>query len=93
MGNPAEEKRVFEGFLAAAPLFAGVGVTKWCSSKNDWPDIECYLVDGRRIGLELTSWLEESQIRRAKIQESLEKSIRDAIRPEPPNQTEHIHLL
>lgn len=50
-------------------------------------------MDGRKIGVELTSWLEESQIGRAKTQESLEKSIRDAIRPEPPNQTEHIRFL
>jgi hypothetical protein len=93
MGNPEEEKRAFEGFLNGAPLFADAGVTNWSQPKNDPPDIECDLVDGRKIGIELTSWLEESQIGQAKIQESLETSIRDAIKPEPLNQTEHIHLL
>ena len=93
MGNPADEKRVFEGFLDAAPLFAGAEVTKWSQPKNDPPDIECDLVDGRKIGLELTSWLDESQIEQAKSLESLEKSIRDAIKPEPPNHTQHIYSL
>jgi hypothetical protein len=45
------------------------------------------------MGLELTSWLEESQIGRAKFKESVEKSFRDALKPEPPNQTHNIHFL
>jgi len=93
MGHPAEEKEIFDNFVNADPLFAGARITNWFQPKNDPPDIECDLVDGRKIGIELTSWLEESQIGRAKIQEFLEKSIRDAIKPEPPNQTEHISLL
>lgn len=93
MGNPAEEKGVFAGFLCAAPLFADGALTGWCQPKNDPPDIECDLADGRKIGIELTSWLEESRIGRAKIQEAIEKSMRDAIKPERPNQTEHIHFV
>jgi hypothetical protein len=93
MGNPAEERKVFEGFVKAAPMFAGVAVSRWAQPKLDPPDIECDLTDGRKIGVELTSWLEESQIGRAKSIESFEKSIRDAIKPEPPNETEHIRFL
>jgi len=41
MGNPAEEKAVFEEFLAAAPLFAGAAVRTWSQPKQDPPDIDC----------------------------------------------------
>jgi len=93
MGNPAEERKVFDGFLEAAPMFGGIAVSGWSQPTLDPPDIECDLADGRKIGVELTSWLEESQIGRAKSIESFEKSIRDAIKPEPANATEHIQFL
>jgi hypothetical protein len=93
MGNPAEEKKVFAGFLDAVPPFAGAEVARWSQPKVDPPDIECLLADGRSVGVELTSWLEESQIGRAKSIKAFEKSIRDAIKPEPPNETEHIQFL
>lgn len=93
MGNRAEEKAVFEGFLNAGPMFAGFEVKKWSQPKNDPPDIETELADGRKVGIELTSWLDESQIGREKKVEFVELSLRDAIQPEPPNQTEHIFLV
>ena len=93
MGNRAEEKAVFEGFLSAAPTFAGVEVKKWSQPTNDPPDIEAEMVDGRTVGVELTSWLDESQIGRRKKIEFVELSFRDAIQPEPPNETAHIFLL
>jgi hypothetical protein len=93
MGNRAEERAVFEGFLNAAPLFAASEVKKWSQPKNDPPDIETELADGRNVDIELTSWLDESQIGREKKVEFVEQSFRDAIQPEPPNQTEHIFLV
>ena len=45
------------------------------------------------MGIELTLWLDESQIGREKKVESVELSFRDALQPEPPNQTEHIRFL
>lgn len=93
MGSRREEKAVFEGFLNADPMFAGVEVKKWSQPKNDPPDIETEMADGRKVGIELTSWLDESQIGREKKVEFVELSFRDAIQPEPPNQTEHILLL
>jgi hypothetical protein len=93
MGNPAEERRVFESFLKVAPLFAGAVIASWVQPGSDPPDIECDLVDGRKIGVELTTWVEESQIGRAKGEESLEQSIGNAIKPEPPNETERIAFL
>jgi hypothetical protein len=79
--------------LDAAPLFADVEITRWFQPKVDPPDIECDLLDGRKIGVELTSWLEESQIGRAKSEEALEQPIRAAIHPEPPNEMEHIYSV
>ena len=93
MGNPKEECEVFAGFLAAMPMFAGSPVTDWRQPAQDPPDIEADLADGRKVGIELTSWLEESQIGREKKVEVLESSFRDAVQPEPPNETEHIFLV
>lgn len=93
VGNPAEEREVFTGFLAAMPMFADSPVTKWWQPTQDPPDVEADLADGRKIAVELTSWLDESQIGRAKKVEMMELSFRDAIQPEPPNETEHIFLI
>jgi hypothetical protein len=93
MGNPVEEKAVFEGFLTAAPMFTNVPVKEWRQPAKDPPDIECDLVDGTTVGIELTSWLDESQIGRSKKKEMMEDSFRQAITPEPPNNTEHVHLI
>jgi hypothetical protein len=93
MGNPAEEKLVFESFLLAAPLFGEADVVDRPQPGNDPPDIECKLVNGRKIGIELTSWLDRKQITRAKPKEYWEISIREAIKPVPPNETEHIHVF
>jgi hypothetical protein len=93
MGNPKEEEAVFRGFLRSAPLFAGVGVKKWCPSKQEPADIECDLVDGRKVGLQLTTWLDEPQIYDAKRHEGIELSLVGALEPFPPNETEHISAV
>jgi len=93
MGNPAEEREVFTGFLTAMPMFAGSSVTNWHQPPQDPPDVQVDLPDGRKVAVELTSWLDESQIGREKRVEMVEASFRDAIQPEPPNQTEHIFLV
>ena len=92
MGNPIEEKRIFSAFLNDCPLFAGSPVTNWTQPRNDPPDIECYLEDGRTIGLELTNWLNERQIEDAKGQESKEEPFRRALFM-VPNETKHFQLV
>jgi hypothetical protein len=92
MGNPLAEKETFAAFLAAAPDFAGEAVRDWHQPKQDPPDVLCSTVSGRQVGLELTGWIDEEQIADAKSIESMENSIRKAIQPEPPNNTEHIHF-
>jgi hypothetical protein len=92
VGNPVAEKNTFTAFLAAAPDFAGEAVQNWCQPKEDPPDVACTTVSGHQVGLELTEWLDQGQMADAKSTETMEDSIRKAIRPEPPNNTEHIHL-
>ena len=92
MGNPVAEKNTFAAFLAAVPEFAGEAVQNWCQPKEDPPDVLCTTTSGHQVGLELTGWLDDGQIADAKSTESIEDTIRKAIRPEPPNNTEHIHL-
>src|ERR1041384_3712805 len=75
------------------PLFAGSAVTDWEQPAQDTADIQADLADGRKVAVELTSWLDESQIGREKKVEMLEASFRDAIQPEQPNETEHIFLV
>jgi hypothetical protein len=92
MGDPNAEKAVFAAFLTAAPEFAGEPVATWSQPKQDPPDVLCTTSTGRQVGLELTQWLDEEQIAEAKREESVEDSIRKAIQPEPPNDTEHIYF-
>lgn len=93
MGNPIEEDAVFKGFLQEAPTFADGAVKDWRQPTSDPPDFEVEMEDGRMVGVELTSWLNESQIREAKRVEAIQRSFLEAIRPEPPNQTEHIFFI
>src|SRR6266852_3346509 len=75
------------------PMFAGSSVTDWQQPAQDPPDVQADLADGRKVAVELTSWFDESQIGREKKVEMVEASFRDAIQPEPPNETEHIFLV
>jgi len=92
MGNPAEEKRIFNGFLEDCPRFAGSPVRNWTQHPRDPPDIECDLEDGRMIGVELTNWLDEQQIKSARSQESEEEPFREALFG-VPNETQHFGLV
>jgi hypothetical protein len=93
MGKPAEERAVFQGFLNAAPMFAGAAVSSWSSSNQQPADIECDLVGGRRVGVQLTTWLDEQQMSEAKRDECIEMSLRPALVPPPPNNTEHFFSI
>jgi hypothetical protein len=93
MGNPKEEETVFQEFLKSAPLFAGVDVKKWCPSRQEPADIECDLVDERKVGVQLTTWLDEQQMYDAKRHEGIELSLLGALEPFPPNETERIFAV
>lgn len=92
MGNPAEEKRIFTAFWKDCPSFAGSPITNWIQPQKDPPDIQCDLQDGRTIGLELTSWLNERQIADAKKQESMKEPFLRALHV-VRNETQHFEFV
>src|SRR5262245_32539385 len=69
------ERAVFQGFLETLPLFAGSPIRHWVQNKNDPPDISCWTEDGRKIGIELVSWINEAEMRSAKKAEEIEESL------------------
>ena len=92
MGNPTEEKTVFASFIKEEPMFAGAAVMGWDLVPIDPPDIECDLEDGRTVGVELTSWLDEIQMGQAKRKEILERPFEKLLMWEP-NNTENFGLV
>ena len=91
-GKYALEKWAFTAFLNAKPEFAGEAIINWDQPVSDPPDVLCKTQTGRKIGVELTEWLDQAQIAQAMGLEHIQRSILEAISPQPPNNTEHIHL-
>jgi hypothetical protein len=99
------EKLVFKTFLSICPNFAGEAIREW-DPVDDWyatrsipspahpwdkrPDIIALTVSGRRIGIELKSWVNQAQITAARKQEKLQDNILKAIGDLPLNTTKHI---
>ncbi len=92
MGNPTKEKAVFARFIKEEQMFADAAVKRWDLAPSDPPDIECDLEDGRTVGVELTSWLDEIQMGQAKRKEILERSFEKLLMWEP-NNTENFGLV
>jgi hypothetical protein len=68
-----DEENAWNGFKAAAPQFAGELLAS-DGDGPDPPDVMCVGKSGKRIGVELTKWLEHSQITNAKGREFFENS-------------------
>jgi hypothetical protein len=88
-----EERLVFEAFYKNSPDFAGRSVV--CSEGDDPPDIICIDSVGRRIGVELATWLDEQQMAASIERGRLESSYLEAIQSEdvpPPVNSEYIWL-
>jgi hypothetical protein len=99
------EKLIFESFLKACPDFAGEPIEEW-DVVEEWygkrafalpphpfdkrPDIIARTVAGKRIGIELKSWVNRDQITEARKQERIQENILKAIGEQPPNETQHI---
>ena len=73
------ERAVFKGFLQTHPLFAGSPIRYWVWNRKDPPDIYCWTEDGRKIGIELVSWIDEREIASAKKTEEVEEKLRRRI--------------
>src|SRR5262245_45627499 len=73
------ERAVFKGLLKTHPLFAGSPIRYWIWNRKDPPDIYCWTEDGRKIGIELVSWLDENEMAAAKKLEGADENLRKKI--------------
>ena len=99
------EKFIFESFLRACPEFAGDPIREW-DVVDKWyanralspplepfdkrPDIIALTTSGKKIGIELKSWVNQEQIAEARERERIQDDILKAIGKQPPNQTQNI---
>lgn len=99
------EKLIFDSFLKVCPDFAGEPIAEW-DVVEDWygkhgleppehpfdkrPDIIALTTSGRKIGVELKSWVNQEQITAARKQERIQENILNAIGEQPQNETRHI---
>ena len=99
------EKFIFDSFLKVCPEFAGEPIKEW-DVVDKWyanralapptkpfdkrPDIIALTATGKKIGIELKSWVNQEQIAEARQREQIQDAILEAIGKQPPNQTQHI---
>jgi hypothetical protein len=98
------EKPIFASFLRTCPNFAGEPIKEW-DTVDEWyvkrglnppappfdkrPDVIAITTSGKKIGIELKSWINQSQIRPAKNQEDFRQQILKVV-GRPPNETKHV---
>ena len=98
------EKLIFDSFLKVCPNFADEQITEW-DVVEEWyakhclaappapfdkrPDVICMTSSGRKIGVELKSWVNREQITEARKQERIQENILKAI-GEQRNTTKNI---
>lgn len=102
------ERQVFDAFLKACPDFAGEPIQGWDVVEHWYtkraldpphhpfdkrPDVIAVTASGRRIGVELKSWVNREQIAEARKQESIQEKILKAIGEQPPNETRNISCV
>src|ERR1700720_483813 len=99
------EKLIFESFLKVCPDLASERVREW-DVVEDWyanralapppepfdkrPDVIAVTASGKRIGIELKSWVNREQIARARKQERIRENILKAIGEQARNETQNI---
>jgi hypothetical protein len=104
-GAMKKEKLIFDSFLKACPDFAGEPIAGW-DVVEEWyskrglqppphpfdkrPDVIALTASGKRIGVELKSWVNREEITEARKQERIQDNILKAIGEQPPNPTQHI---
>ena len=102
-----DEKLIFDSFLKAYPDLASE-IEEW-DVVEDWyanraldppshpfdrrPDVIAVTASGRRIGVELKSWVNREQITEARREERIRENILKAIGEQPPNETQHIGYI
>lgn len=99
------EKLIFDSFLKTCPDFANEAIEEW-DVVEEWyakraldppphpfdkrPDIIAVTASGRRIGVELKSWVNREQITEARKRERIQENILKAIGEQPRNETHNI---
>ena len=68
-----DEREAWRGFLAAEPEFAGDPIGSAVDGP-DPPDILCVTISRKKIGVELTKWVEREEVASGKALESFEES-------------------
>lgn len=68
-----DEREAWRGFVAAEPEFAGDPIGSAVDGP-DPPDVLCVTISGKKIGVELTKWVEHEQVTSDKALESFEES-------------------
>ena len=66
------EWQIFQAFCEIQPDFAGRPLKDWDRVVDDPPDFLCHDFSGKRIGVELTEWLNENQIASNKAWQNLD---------------------
>jgi hypothetical protein len=84
-----DENTAWVGFLAAAPHFAGEGITAW-SDGPDPPDVICSAASGKTIGVELTKWVEHKQVTTGSGRALREKQFLAIVKSEDVRRPQHI---
>ncbi len=84
-----DERAAWNGFFAAAPQFAAEAIASVVDGP-DPPDVLCLTVSGKRVGVELTKWVEHNQITSGKAQEFLERSYLKVVASENEPRPDHI---
>lgn len=87
-----DESAAWTRFLAAAPNFANEAISSWADGP-DPPDIMCTGATGRRIGVELTKWVEHKQVTDRRGRQLLEGSYLAIIASEREPRPAHIGIV
>lgn len=88
----SDEKLAWVGFLAAAPQFADEAIGSWADGP-DPPDVLCSSVSSKTIGVELTKWVEQDQLKAAVQRRRLEESYRKIVASEREPRPSHIEQV
>jgi hypothetical protein len=90
--HAAEERAIFDAFLAAHPAFATT-IASFRQPDAEFPDVTVTLKDGSEIDFELAEWLHGEQMTQAKRRERLVESIENAIGDQSERTSEHVRTV
>jgi hypothetical protein len=84
-----DEREAWMGFITAAPQFTGEKIASWVDGP-DPPDVLCMSASGKKIGVELTKWVQQAQLQDAISRKHLEDTFLTVIASENQPRPEDI---